>query len=122
MLTENVMADEVHTSQSSHQQQNSRPPESTASAEEQLAASLPPQECRQPDPALQLSVGRLGGGAVALAAVVAAFILAVVFYGRNSAGPNAQDVGTPPKVASAPQANGVPGAPNAQPANKANHP
>lgn len=122
MFAENVMADEVHTNQSSHQQQNSRPPESTASAEEQLAASLPPQERRQPDPALQLSAGRLGGGAIALVAIVAAFIPAVVFHGLNSAGPNAQDVGTSPKLASAPQASRAPGAPNAQPANKANHP
>jgi hypothetical protein len=122
MFAGNVMADEVNTSEGAHQQPNSRPPESAASAEEQLAASLPPQERRQPDPALQLSVGRLGGGAIALVAVVAALILAVVFYGLNSAGPNAQDVGTPPKVAAAPQAGGAPGAPNAQPANKANHP
>ena len=87
-----------------------------------MAANLPPQERRQPDPALQLSVGRLGGGAVALAAVVAAFILAVVFYGLNSAAPDAQDVGTPSNVAAAPQAGGAPGAPNAAPANKANRP
>lgn len=114
--------DEVNTNQTAYPQPNSRSPESAASAQQQMAASLPPQERRQPDPALQLSVGRLGGGAIALVAVVAAFILAVVFYGLNSAGPNAQDVGTPSKVASAPQAGGAPGAPNAQPANKANHP
>jgi hypothetical protein len=116
------MADEANKSQSAYQQPTSRPPESTLSAEEQLAAGLSPQERRQPDPALQLSVGRLGGGAITLVAVVAAVILAVVFYGLNSAGPNAQDVGTAPKVAAAPQAGGASGAPNAQPANKANHP
>jgi hypothetical protein len=117
------MADEVNTGRSAYQQGNSRPSDAAPSAEEQLAASLPPQERRQPDPALQLSVGRLGGGSIALVAVVAAFILAVVFYGLNSAGPDAQNVGTSPKVAAAaPQAGGAPGAPNAQPANKANHP
>jgi hypothetical protein len=116
------MADEVNTSRSAYQQPNSSPPASAPSAEQQLAASLPSQERGQPDPALQLSVGRLGGGSIALVAVVAAFILAVVFYGLNSAGPNAQDVGTPAKVATAPQAGGAPGAPNAQPANKANNP
>lgn len=116
------MADEVNTSRSAYEQPNPPPPDSAPSAAEQLAAGLPPQERKQPDPALQLSAGRLGGGSVALAVVAAAFILAVVFYGLNSAGPNAQDVGTPPKVAAAPQAGGAPSAPNAQPVNKANHP
>ncbi len=115
------MAEEVKTSAGAYREP-SRPAEFAASAEERLAASLPPQERRQPDPALQLSVGRLGGGAITLVAVVAAFILAVVLYGLNSPGPNAQDVGTPPKTAAAPQAGGNPGAPNQQPANSANHP
>jgi hypothetical protein len=54
------MADEVNTNQTAYPQPNSRSPESAALAEEQTAATLPPpQERRQPDPALKLSVGRL---------------------------------------------------------------
>jgi hypothetical protein len=116
------MAEDVKANESGERRPSRGPGEPAASAEERLAASLPAQERRQPDPALQLSVARLGGGAVTLVAIVAAIILAVVFYGLNSQGPNAQDGGAAPKVAAAPQAGGAPGAPNAQPANKANHP
>lgn len=117
------MAEEVKkSSEGAYQQSSSGPAQPAAAAEERLAESLLPEERAQPDPDLQLSFGRLGAGGITLAAVVAAFILAVVFYGLNSAGPNAQDVGTPPKVAAAPQAGGASGAPNAQLANKANHP
>jgi hypothetical protein len=122
MFAGNVMAEEVKTSEGTYREPSRRPAEPAASAEEHLSASLPPQEGRQPDPALQLSVGRLGGGAITLVAVVAAFILAVVLYGLNSPGPNTQDVGTPPKTAAAAQAAGTPGASNQQPANGANHP
>jgi hypothetical protein len=122
MFAGNVMAEEVKTSGGDHQQPSTGSAKPELSAEERLAASLPPDERDQPDPELALSYGRLGAGGVTLAAVVAALILAVVFYGLNSAGPNAQDVGTPPKVAAAPQAGGAPGAPNPQPAGKANHP
>jgi hypothetical protein len=115
------MAEDVKTSEGTYREP-SRPAEPAASAEEHLAASLPPQERRQPDPALQLSVGRLGGGAVTLVAVVAAFILAVVLYGLNSPGPHTQDVGTAPKTAAAAQAGGNPGASKQKPANSTNHP
>ncbi len=116
------MADEVKASEGAHQQSSSGPAKSAATPEERLAASLPPHERKQPDPALQLSVGRIGAGGITLMAVVAAFILAVVLYGLNSAGPNAQNVGAPPKVAPAPQAGGASGAPKPQPSNSANHP
>jgi hypothetical protein len=116
------MAEEVKASESPYQQPSGTSSESAPSPGERLAASLPPDERDQPDAELALSYGRLGAAGITLAAVVAALILAVVFYGLNSAGPNAQDVGTPPKVASAPQAGGAPAAPNAQPANKANNP
>jgi hypothetical protein len=56
--------------------------------EEILAARLPPQETEQPDPMLQMSVGRAGAGSVTLVAAVAAIILAVVLYGLNSPAPN----------------------------------
>jgi hypothetical protein len=74
--------------------------------EESLAANLPPQESHQPDPILQLSVGRLGAGSITLVAVVAAVILAVVFYGLNSPAPDAQSVGAPKSASSAPQGGG----------------
>jgi hypothetical protein len=122
MFAGNVMADEVKTGETADQQSSGGPTKPEVSAEESLAASLPPDERDQPDPDLKLSYGRLGAAGLTLAAVVAALILAVVLYGLNSPGPNAQDVGTPPKVASAPQPGGAPGASNAQPANKTNNP
>jgi hypothetical protein len=92
------------------------PAEPEATHEQILAAKLPPQVTQQPDPMLQLSVGRLGAGSVTLAAVAAAIVLAVVLYGLNSPAPNTQDVATPPGPASAPGARGKPGpaAPSAQ--------
>jgi hypothetical protein len=86
-------------------------PRSGATHEEILAAHLPPQETDQPDPALQLSVGRLGGGSITLVAILAVIILSVVLYGLNSPTPNDQHAGTPPS-ASAAAAGGGPGAPN----------
>jgi hypothetical protein len=46
---------------------------------------IPIQEKHQPDPMLQMSVGRMGSGAVTLAAVVAAVVLGIVFYGLSGA-------------------------------------
>lgn len=87
------------------------------SHEEILAAKMPVQERNQPDPVLQLSVGRLGASAITLVAIIAAVIVAVVFYGLNSPAPNAQDVGTPKSVAAGPVAGAkspapAPGAPH----------
>jgi len=97
-------------SMSESQSHQSAPPDagSAAGREEILAANMPVQERHQPDPVLQLSVGRLGAGAVALAAVVAAVILAVVLYGLNSPPPNAQHVGAAKTAAAAPAAPGTP--------------
>ena len=81
-------------------------PGSRVSHEEALASRLPSQEANQPDPVLQLSVGRLGAGPIALLGVICAVILAVVLYGLNSPAPNTQDVGTPPSAASNPAAGG----------------
>ncbi len=80
------------------------------SAEETLAAKLPPQVKEQPDPMLQLSVGRMGGGAIALAALAIAVVVAVVFYGLNSPAPSQQTAQAP----TSPPAAGAP-APNAKP-------
>jgi hypothetical protein len=87
-------------------------PAAGATHEEQLAARLPPQEVDQPDPGLQLSVGRLGAGSVALVAAICAVILAVVLYGLNSPAPNTQVAGTPPSQSSAPAAGGKGGPPS----------
>jgi hypothetical protein len=116
------MAEEVKPTEDADRQCRPGPANPAASAEERLAESLPPEERAQPDPDLQLSFGRLGAGGITLAAVIAAFIVAVVLYGLNSPGPNAHDVGNPPQTAAAPQAGGAPAGPNAQPANGANHP
>jgi hypothetical protein len=98
-------------------------PEPGATHEQILAAQLPPLETEQPDPILQLSVGRLGAGSITLAAVACAIILSVVLYGLNSPVPNAQNVGTPPSPASAPAASGKPGpaAPNGQETGNTGH-
>jgi hypothetical protein len=122
MFAGKVMAEDVKASGGAFEQPSPGPAGPAASAEERLAESLPLDERAQPDPDLQLSFGRLGAGGITLAAIVAAFILAVVLYGLNSPSPNAQDAGTPPKTAAAAQAGGAPAAPNAQPANSANHP
>jgi hypothetical protein len=44
---------------------------------------LAPQEREQPDPALQMSIGRVGAAGWAIFAVIAVFILSVVLYGLN---------------------------------------
>lgn len=97
-----------------------------ATHEEVLASRLPPQEANQPDPVLQLSVGRMGAGAITLVAVICAVILGVVLYGLNSPAPNAQDVGNAPRVASAPAAGGkggpaTPATPTPQQTNNSGH-
>ena len=70
------------------------PAASDPSAEERLAANLTPPERDQPDPSLQLSVGRVGAGGITLVAVLCAIIIGVVLWGLNSPAPNAQDVNT----------------------------
>jgi hypothetical protein len=57
---------------------------------------LPPAETKQPDPMLQLSVGRIGSGGLALIGVVVAIVLGVVFYGLN--GPTRPEPNTPAAV------------------------
>lgn len=84
-----------------------RGPEVTA--DEPLAASVPPQERDQPDPSLQLSVGRVGAGGITLVALFCAIIIAVVLWGLNSPTPNAQDIGTPQSAATNPQGGGSSG-------------
>jgi hypothetical protein len=73
--------------------------------EELLSAKLPPQVTNQPDPALQLSAGRLGGGAITLVAVVTVMILGVVLYGLNAPAPPAAGAGT---AGSAPSSSAAP--------------
>lgn len=103
------MADEERTHLSSDEQDVATRKEPGATAEERLAAALPPQERQQPDPSLQLSVGRVGAGGITLVAVLCAIIVAVVLWGLNSPAPNAQDVGTPHSAATAPPGAGTSG-------------
>jgi hypothetical protein len=51
--------------------------------ERKLEAGLPVEELRQPDPALQLTTGRLGAAGWAIFAVVAIAILTAVLWGLN---------------------------------------
>jgi len=103
------MAQEVHANQTINSGADGRQ-RSAMSREEALAASLPPQVKEQPDPMLQMSVGRIGARAVTLVAVIAAVILAVVFYGLNSPPPANKNAGTPVSAATSP-AGGNQGAP-----------
>jgi hypothetical protein len=59
-------------------------------------------EARQPDPMLQLSVGRIGAGGLSLIALVVVVILVVVFFGLNVGGPS----GSTPPLPSTPAAGG----------------
>lgn len=99
----------------------SAPPASGPIAEKRMAANVVPQEAQQPDPAMQLSVGRVGAGSIALVAVICAFIIGVVLWGLNSPAPNAKDVNTAASATTNPPGPGTSGAgtPNPLPANTA---
>jgi hypothetical protein len=77
------MADNADTNSPRSGSGRTGQPRSGATHEEMLESRLPTQEAKQPDPMLQLSVGRLGTGSIVLVAVIAAVILGVVFYALN---------------------------------------
>ena len=114
------MADEVRPNPNSYEQAVPPPGEPGPTAEERLAANLPPQERQQSDPALRLSVGRVGTGGIALVAVACAIIIAVVLWGLNSPVPNAKDVNTAASASTnpGPGTSGA-GTPNPPPGNTA---
>jgi len=91
--------------------------------EERLAARLPIAETNQPDPMLQISVGRVGAGSITLVGIIAAIVLGVVFYGLNSPAPNVQDAAMTPSPAAAPAAASRPGpaTPSGQQTGKTGH-
>jgi|SRR5690242_3049553 negative regulator of sigma E activity len=70
---------------------------------------IPEQEKHQPDPMLQMSVGRMSGGAMTLAAIVAAVVLGVVFYGLSSPNRTEQAPPSPAAQSAHPQSGGQPG-------------
>ena len=76
--------------------------------------AIPEQEKHQPDSMLQMSTGRMGGAAVMLAAIVAAVVLGVVFYGLNTGSQTEQTSSFPPAQSAHPQAGGNSGAANRQ--------
>ncbi len=110
----------VDTPNRSNSAPEATPADRSATHEEILAAKLPPQVKEQPDPMLQLSVGRVGAGSLTLVGVVAAIILGVVLYGLDSPTPNA---GAPTSPASAPAAGGkaAPAAPSGQQTGNTGH-
>ena len=70
---------------------------------------MPEQEKHQPDPMLQMSVGRMSGGAMTLAAIVAAVVLGVVFYGLSSPNRTEQAPPSPAAQSAHPQSGAQPG-------------
>ena len=86
------MADESNHP-SSHQTASPPQPRSTIHKDE-LLADLPPQERVQPDPALQLSAGRLSPVAVVLWTIAIAVIIGVVWYGFTRPAPKAEHPST----------------------------
>jgi len=60
----------------------------------------------QPDPMLQMSIGRMGAGAVTLAAIVAVVVLGVAFYGLNASSRIEQAASSPSAQSAQPQAGG----------------
>ncbi len=115
------MADDGNTEHvSSHHAAAAPQPQPTH--EEMLAARLPPQERQQPDPVLQLSVGRLGAGSVTLVAIAAAIIIAVVLYGLNSPAPSAEHATAPAAASGGNNPSAAPAAkPAAPPASTSGH-
>jgi len=81
-------------------------------ADTRLRAELPVQESEQPDPALQMSTGRVGAAGWAIFAVIAIFILTVVLYGLNgpseTQAPKAGTAGGGTPSASAPSTSSGP--------------
>lgn len=122
------MTDEVKA-QETYDQNRSGPPvlpgsgraAAAPTAEERLAGNLPPQERNQPDPAMQLSGGRVGGGAITLVAVLCAIIVGVVLWGLNSPAPSEQNVETAASDSTHPPGPGTSGAgtTNPRPSNNA---
>ena len=115
------MADEVTAHPSSSMRGMPATQRSGATAEERLAANLPRHERNQPDPAMQLNVGRVGAGSITLVAVVCAIIIGVVLWGLNSPAPNARNVSPAASASTNPPGPGSSGAgtPN-QPSNNTN--
>lgn len=114
------MADEVRAHPGSGMQQGMPATQrSGATAGERLAANLPRHERNQPDPAMQLSVSRVGAGGITLVAVVCAIIIGVVLWGLNSPAPNARNVSPAASASTNPPGPGSSGAgtPNPQPSN-----
>jgi hypothetical protein len=110
-ISEHAMAEENdpdHASNAHRVVSHDAAAQPQATHEELLAARLPPQERNQPDPVLQLSVGRLGAGWITLVAVLAVIIIAVVLYGLNSPAPaeHATAPAAASNAASAPAAGG----------------
>ena len=98
------------------------PPERSGVTAEERSENLPRHERNQPDPAMQLSVGRVGTGGITLVALVCAIIIGVVLWGLNSPAPNARDAGPAASASTNPPGPGSSGAgmPNPQPSNNAN--
>ena len=80
----------------------------TEDPERKLESQLPREERQQPDPALQLSTGRLGAAGWAIFAVVAIFIVTVVLWGLNGPKETSPNGGAAKTNAAAPNTSSGP--------------
>ena len=71
-------------------------------------SELPLQEREQPDPALQMSTGRIGAAGVTVFAVVAVLILTVVLYGLNGPSETSSPSGGAASTSAAPNTSPAP--------------
>jgi hypothetical protein len=104
--------------------ENTRPektrPENTRQSpddlrERKLEAGLPVEELRQPDPALQVTTGRLGAAGWMIFAVVAIAILTAVLWGLNGPIETSPQTGSQPGTKTSATQNTA-AAPNTSPA------
>ena len=76
--------------------------------ERRLEAETPLPEREQPDPALQLSTGRIGAAGWGIFTVIAVCILTVVLYGLNGPSGTSSPAGGAPSPAAAPSTSPAP--------------
>jgi len=94
------MTDESDADHPSSHQTATQPEPQSIIHKGELAAGLPPEEREQPDPALQLSAGRVGPVSITLWALAIAVIIGVAWYGFTRPAPKAEHATAPAVMSS----------------------